>query len=111
MCREYLAIPMPFAQFSLFRMIKPFHFHNHIAGPRFPKTLNAANIRKVRAARRQKYCTVANSDYVFTPDDGLVEKFSCFSFQTSPLKKTDNFILGTRGIRKFFKDQNTITSD
>lgn len=77
---EYLAIPVPFAQFSLFRMVKPFHLHNHIAGPRFPQALNAANIRKVRTARRQKYSTVAHSDYIFTPDNCLVEEFPCLSF-------------------------------
>lgn len=81
----YLPIPVSFSKFGLLGVIEPFHFDHHVAGPGFPETLNATDEREVRPTSGEKHSAVANSDRVFAPDDGLVEEFPSFAFQSSSL--------------------------
>lgn len=76
---------MSFSKFGLLRVVEPFYFDYHVAGPGFPETFNASDEREVRPTGGKKHSAVANPDCVFAPDNGLVEEFPSFTFQSSSL--------------------------
>lgn len=82
----HLPIALPLPQLGLLGMVEPFDLHHHVAAPRLPQALDAADIGQVGSSSRQEDCTVPDAQSLLASDDGLVEEFPGLPLHASPLQ-------------------------
>lgn len=82
----HLPIALPLPQLGLLGMVEPFDLHHHVAAPRLPQALDAADIGQVGSSGRQEDGTVPDAQHLLASDNGLVEEFPGLSLHAAPLQ-------------------------
>lgn len=81
----YLAVTVTLPQARLLRVVEPLDPDHHAGTPRLPEALHSAHIRQLWPAGRQEDSAVPNTHCLLAPHNGLIEKLTGFTLQTSPL--------------------------
>lgn len=66
-------------------MIEPVNSDHHVAAPRLPHALYAADERQVGPAGRQEHSTVTDADHLSATHNSLIEELLSFALHTASL--------------------------
>lgn len=67
-------------------MIEPVNSDHHVAAPRLPHALYAADERQVGPAGRQEHSTVTDADHLSATHNSLIEELLSFALHTASLE-------------------------
>lgn len=82
----HLPVTLPLPQLGLLWVVEPLDLHHHVAAPRLPHALDAANVGQVGPPSRQEDGTVPDVQRLLAPDDGLVEQLPGLPLHAPPLQ-------------------------
>lgn len=84
----HLALVEALARAGLLRVVEPLDADHHVAAPRLPHALDAADVGQVGAASRQEHGAVPDADHLLAAHDGLVEQLAGLALHATALRDT-----------------------
>lgn len=86
---SYLLVGEFLAGVRLLWMIEPVDPDHHVAAPRLPHALDAADEGQVGPAGGQEHGAVADADHLSSSHDGLVEELLSFALHAASLRRSE----------------------
>lgn len=83
---SYLLVGEFLAGVCLFWMIEPVDSDHHVAAPRFPHALNAADKGQVGPAGREEHGAITDADHFSAAHNGLIEELLSLALHATSLK-------------------------
>lgn len=84
-CSLYLAVTVTLPQARLLWVVEPLDPDHHAGTPRLPEALHSAHVGQLWPAGRQEDSAVPDTHCLLAPHNGLIEKLTGFTLQTSSL--------------------------